>query len=518
MKRKLTSLLLCSALFISALTGCAQNVQNTEETAPVETNTKNIFTYALGGDTGNTINTFTADDRWGLMTCNMVASPLYRLNEDGSLEYILAESMEPSEDGLVYTMKLKPNLKWSDGQPVTADDVVFTYDQINKLGSALYIEGKAIAVEKVDDLTVTFTLPGKSASVVELLSAEVFMAPKHILEGRNSFDINMLEEKPVGTGPYILDEYKTGQYLKFTANPNYIGGTANIETVIYRIIDNADTAVLALQNKEIDALVTLPSKLDAFKDNKDFNITNYSEGRVAYMRLNPNSDNMKDSNFRKGIFYALNREEIMTAAYSSSDFYELGYSFLPTISNYYNSDIEKYDQNLDKSKEMISNGPTTLKLCYVGEDAAQEKQALTIQAQLKQVGITVELVGLEQAAYMKSAYDKESKEYDMYLGGYVMGLDPDSFAAMFDTNSDNMFNFNNPEIDKIFAEGKAELNPEKRLEIYAQAQKLVADEGIFYPFGTNLRTLVTLSNLDGIEDAGLVPIYTFKDVSKLKFK
>ena len=268
----------------------------------------------------------------------------------------------------------------------------------------------------------------------------------------------------------------------------------------------------------MDALVTLPSKLDVFKDNEDFNITNYSEGRVAYMRLNPNSENMKDQNFRKGIFYALNREEIMTAAYSSADFYQLGYSFLPTISSYYNAEVEKYDQDIEKAKEMISGGASTLKLCYVGEDAAQEKQALTIQAELKQVGITVELAGMEQAAYMKSAYDKESKEYDMYLGGYVMGIDPDSFAAMFDTNSDNMFNFNNPEIDKKFAEGKAELDPEKRIAIYAEAQKLVAEEGIFYPFGTNLRTLVTLSNVDGIEDAGLVPIYTFKDVSKLKFK
>ena len=514
MKRKLASLLLCGALSLSVLTGCG----GSNEESAAQSDVKTIFTYAIGGDTGNTLNTFTADDRWGLMTSNMVSSPLYRVNMDGSLEYILAESMEPSADGLVYTMKLKPDLKWSDGEPVTADDVVFTYDEINKLGSALYIEGQPIKVEKVDDLTVTFTLPGKSASVVELLSAEVFMAPKHIFEGRNSFDINMLEEKPVGTGPYVLEEYKTGQYLKFKANPNYIGGAANIETVVYRIIDNADTAVLALQNKEVDALVTLPSKLDVFKDNADFNITNYSEGRVAYMRLNPNSENMKDQNFRKGIFYALNREEIMTAAYSSADFYQLGYSFLPTISSYYNAEVEKYDQDIEKAKEMISGGPSTLKLCFVGEDAALEKQALTIQAELKQVGITVELAGMEQAAYMKSAYDKESKEYDMYLGGYVMGIDPDSFAAMFDTNSDNMFNFNNPEIDKKFAEGKAELDPEKRIAIYAEAQKLVAEEGIFYPFGTNLRTLVTLSNVDGIEDAGLVPIYTFKDVSKLKFK
>lgn len=516
MKSKLARMLLCSFMAVTLLAGCGSpKVETTPEETPTAQNT-GIFTYALGGDTGNTLNTFTADDRWGLMTSNMVASPLYRLDSAGTFVPLLAESMEASADGLVYTLKLKSDLKWSDDTPFTADDVVFTYDTINSIGSSLFIEGQPIKVAKVDDTTVTFTLPAVSASVIEMLSAEIFMAPKHIFEGKSNFDINMLEQTIVGTGPYILEEYKTGQYLKFKANPNYVGGVASIPTVIYKIIDNADTAALALQNKEVDALVALPTQLATFEGNADFTITNYSEGRVPYVRMNRVADNMQNQDYRKGIFYALNRTELMTAAYNSDEFYELGYSFLPPISSYYSEDVEKYDQDIEKAKQLTSGGPTNLKLCYVGEDPAQKKQALTIQAELKIIGINVELAGVDQAAYTKAVLDLESKEYDMFLGGYVMGIDPDTCSTLFSSEYNNMMNFDSSAVNDIFAKGKAELDPEKRKEIYNEAQKLVAEEALFYPLGTNLRSLVTTSRVSGIEKAGLVPVYTFQDTSKLE--
>lgn len=520
MKRTLSALL-AGLMMLGLLAGCgnssASKSTDTKKTTSAS-ETKGVFTYALGGDTGNTLNTFTADDRWTLMTSNMVASPLYKIAQDGSFIPLLAESMKPSEDGKTYTLKLKSGLKWSDGEPFTADDVIFTYDTYNKLSPALYIDGKPIPMEKKDDLTVLFKLPAPSASVVEMLSAEIYMAPKHIFEGKKSFDVNMLKDKLVGTGPYILEEYKTGQYLKFKANPNYVGGEAKTKTVVFKIIPNADTAALALQNKEVDALVALPNQLKPFQNNADFTITNYSEGRVPYLRLNRISAAMQDKNFRTGLFKALNREEIMTAAYNSKEFYKLGYSFLPVGNPYYSADVEKYDQDIAAAKKLVAGGPASVKLCYVTEDSAQQKQALTIQAELKKIGVTVELCGVDQAAWMAAANDAKSKAYDMYLGGYVMGTDPDTFAALADSSSDNMLNFNNKEIDRLFAQGKAELDPAKRAVIYNKVQRLVSEEALYYPFGTNMRSLVTTARVGGIEEAGLVPIYTFRDFSKLELK
>ena len=542
MKKRLLSAVLCLAMVASMLAGCgakeeapaetaAKTEAKAEEKAEAKTEEKaeekaetpanrvagidGVLTYAIGGDTGNTLNPITADDRWGLMTCHLVYSPAYYINQDGTVDYILAESMEADETGLVYTMKLKDGLLWSDGEALTADDIVYSYESTNATNGNLFVDEQPIAVEKIDDLTVQFTLPAVCASAFELLSSEVSIIPKHIFEEKGSFDINMLEETVVGAGPYKLAEYSTGQYLKFTKNENYGGDLANIDTIVFKIIESNDTATLALQNGEIDIWVGAPDMLDPYNGNDAFNITNYSEGRVAYMRVNPGAESMKDKNYREGILRAVNREEIMTAAYTDPSFYELGYSFLPYTNAYYTEDVEKWEQDVEKAKELTAGGATELKICYVGEDAVQTNMALTIQAELKAIGINLELCGLNQAAYMAAAYDITNTEYDMYLGGYVMGIDPDMYSSLFMTSKRNMMFYDSDKIDQLFIDGNATLDEAERKAIYNEVQKAVSEEAIFYPFGTNLRTIVTNARVGGLDDAKFAAIYTFGNYAKL---
>ena len=520
MKKKVISALLCVAMAVSMLAGCGGSKSDSKgsDTSATESTkgASDTFTFAIGGDTGNTLNALTSDDRWTLMTCHMVYSPAYYINPDGSIEWILAESMDASDDGLVYTMKLKEGLKWSDGESLTADDIVFTYDAYNNQSENYYVGGEPIKVEKVDDTTVTFTLATQSASVVELLSAETFILPKHIFEGKNSFDVNMLEDKMVGSGPYKLEEYKTGEHLKFVKNENYANGEANIDTVVFRIIENTDTASLALQKQEVDALSVTIDQVDTFEGDDNFTVSQYSEGRVSYLRLNSSSPNMQDKDYREGILQALDREEIMTAAFTSDDYFHLGYTFLPYSSSYYTEDgVEKWDQDVDKAKELTANGAKSLKLCYVEESTEQKNQALTVQAELKAIGIDVQLEGVNQAAYMSAAYDKESTDYDMFLGAYVMGIDPDTFAPLVNSTKDDMLNFQNTDIDAKFDEAGTTLDESKRKELYNELQVMVSEEALLYPMGTSMKTLVTISRVGGLDDAQFVPFYTFGDMAKL---
>lgn len=325
--------------------------------------------------------------------------------------------------------------------------------------------------------------------------------------------MNMNEDTIVGCGPYMFDSYESGQYLKAVKNPNYVNGEAKIDTVIYQIFEENTTAKAALQNGDVDAWIATAAELDGLED---FTITPYSEGRVAYVRLNRVSDNMQDADYRKGIFTALNREEIMTAAYSSLDYASISYSFLPATNGFYTEDLEKYDQNVEAAKELVAGGATELSICYIGDDSAQTAQAQVIQAQLKEIGIEVELCGLDQNAYVETAYDNEDKTYDMYLGGYIMTIDPDGFKGMFGTGQ--MINYANDDLDALFEQGMKETDTEKRAEIYTEAQQMVADEALFYPFGTNLRIIVTNPSLKGIDEAVLAPIYTFEDMSHLYFE
>lgn len=525
MKRKVLSVLLCCTMFAAMITGCGSNEtadkeSGSDDKAAVEESTgesaeaKDTFTYAVTDDPGNTLNYFTSDDRVSMSLIKMVNEPLFSINADGSYNYYAAESFEPSEDGLTYTCKLKADAKWSDGEALTADDVVFTFESYIKQDTSgmLKVDDKDVEVAKVDDTTVEFKLPSPVANMPENIS-NVSLLAKHVFEGKDSFDMDLNADTIVGCGPYMFEEYVSGQHIKCVKNPNYVNGEAKIGTVILQIITNDETAKAALQNGEIDAWIALSSQLDGLDG---FTVTPYSEGRVAYVRLNRVSENMQDADYRKGILTALNKEDIMVAAYGSLDYATVSDSFLPATNAYYTDDLEKYEQDVEGAKKLAAGGATDLKICYIGDDTAQTAQAQVIQAQLKEIGINLELCGLDQAAYMDSAYDNEDKTYDMYLGGYIMTIDPDGFKGMFGTGQ--MINYASEKLDELFSKGQAETDANARKEIYKEAQQTVADEALFYPFGTNLRILVTNPNVQGIEEAGLAPIYTFEDMSKLSYK
>lgn len=517
MKRGVIIGALLSCVLAFGLVGCSSGGSNgtgneggdSSSTSETTAEPKDTFTYAVTDDPGNTLNFFTADDRVSMSFVKAIDEPLFSLSPDGSYNWYVAQSFD-SDDGLTYVCKLNSNAKWSDGQPVTADDVVFTFDSYKGLGTDDSFDNCTIT--KVDDQTVTFDITEPSAAFPETVS-NVFLMPKHIFDGKTSFDYDMTSDTIVGCGPYKFAGYQSGSYIKAEANENYVNGKANIQNIVFQIITDDNTAKSALQNGEVDAWIATASTLSGL-DN--FTVTPYSEGRVAYLRLNRVSPNMQDDSYRKGILEALNRQEIMEAAYTSDDYFTLSYSFLPSTNGYYTDNVEKYDQNINEAEQLVAGGATSLKLCYIGTDTAQTAQAQVIQAELKAIGIDVELDGLEQSAYIDTAYDNTDTTYDMYLGGYIMTTDPDGFKGMFGTGQ--MINYADDTLDSLFAQGCTELDKSQRKQTYTQAQQEVADQALFYPFGTNLRILVTNPNLQGINDAQLVPIFTFEDMSKLSFK
>lgn len=518
--KKITTIISALLIATTVLSGCASNKGTASTTKP------DTFTYGIDGDPGNSVNVITTSDRYGLMEIKALYSPLYMYNAD-KIQYFLAESMTPSADHLSYTAKLRKNVKWSDGKPFTADDVVFTYEQMLKESnggwaySQLIFNGKPVKVEKIDDYTVKFTLPTVSTPAIELLG-DIFIMPKHIYDGEGNIEKSSKNATPVGTGPYKLAEYKAGQYVKLVANENYFLGKPKIKNVVYRIISDANTAQLALEKGELNALVVQPADIGKIqKANKNLDVIPYGEGRVAYMDFNLSSKLVQNKDVRKAILYALNREEIIKAAYVSDKYAKPVYTFLPNESKFKSNDAEKYDYSLTKAKELLQKSGVKglkLKLAYTNNNVAQQEQAAIIQQELKAVGIDVELLGMDPTA-LSEKMKKVQTDFDLVFGGYIMGIDPDTFNSLFTSNSDsNYMHYKNPEIDKLFDEGRVESDETKRKEIYNQIQKLMQDDAVFYPILSNNRVLVIDNRLGGIKDASLVPVYTFEDMSKLYYK
>ena len=498
--------------------------ETTAEAAKPSEGGESTFTYAIAGDPGANVNVITTSDRFGLMTLKMIYSPLYMYNADG-INYFLAKSIDTSDDNLSYTMHLRDDVKWSDGEKFTADDVVFTFEAMEKEENAgwaysqlVYKEG-AVKIEKVDDYTVKLTMPFVNSAAVEMFS-QIFIMPKHVYENVTNFENNDVNTKPVGTGPYVMSEYSAGSYVKFTKNENYFLGAPSIDNIVYRIIENENTAMTAIQSGEVDAWIGTPAQVAQMNlDSANLTVYPYQEGRVAYMMIN--AARVQNEDLRKAILYALDKKAIADAALLSSDYYDLPWSFMPPNSKFFTEDVEKYEQNLEKSKEYLAASGVQkpeLNLAYSGSDTLQSTSALLVQEQLEKAGFKVTLSGIDSKALSQQMKDKNNT-YDMYFGGYIMGIDPDTFSSLFETGAAyNYMYYDQPEINEMFAQGRKETDETKRKEIYTNIQKKIQDTACFYPLYSNKRLLVVSKNVSGIDAAKLVPVYTFEDTSKLQKK
>ena len=498
--------------------------ETTAEAAKPTEGGESTFTYAIAGDPGANVNVITTSDRFGLMTLKMIYSPLYMYNADG-INYFLAKSIDTSDDNLTYTMHLRDDVKWSDGEKFTADDVVFTFEAMEKEENAgwaysqlVYKEG-AVKIEKVDDYTVKLTMPFVNSAAVEMFS-QIFIMPKHVYENVTNFENNDVNTKPVGTGPYVMSEYSAGSYVKFTKNENYFLGAPSIDNIVYRIIENENTAMTAIQSGEVDAWIGTPAQVAQMNlDSANLTVYPYQEGRVAYMMIN--AARVQNEDLRKAILYALDKKAIADAALLSSDYYDLPWSFMPPNSKFFTEDVEKYEQNLEKSKEYLAASGVQkpeLNLAYSGSDSLQSTSALLVQEQLEKAGFKVTLSGIDSKALSQQMKDKNNT-YDMYFGGYIMGIDPDTFSSLFETGAAyNYMYYDQPEINEMFAQGRKETDETKRKEIYTNIQKKIQDTACFYPLYSNKRLLVVSKNVSGIDAAKLVPVYTFEDTSKLQKK
>ncbi|WP_122646283.1 ABC transporter substrate-binding protein [Enterococcus mediterraneensis] len=519
MKKLINGVLL--AITGLVLVACGSGKASEADTSKESSDT---FTYAINGDPSS-MNPINVSDRWGLTVTNMIYSPLARIEGDGSQKLELAESIQPAEDGKSITVKLKKDIKWSDGEAFTADDVVFTYDQKvkkeNGNADALWVDGKPITVEKIDDTTVKFDLPSVSAAALNNIATETYIIPEHVFKDEKDFSAKSLIAKPVGTGPYQLKEYKTGQYLQFVANDNYYGDTPKIKNVTLRIITSADTTKVALQKGEVDASFVLPNDIEDLDTDK-MDIYEYSENRVGYLGFNTHSDKLKDVKVRQAIQYALNRDDLNKAAYLDTKYYQNVHSILPPNNPYATTDVNDYQTDADKSKALLKEaGVSDLKinLAFSSSDPAQTVQATLIQQQLEKVGITVELAGGDSAAYGAELKKPGSKKYDLFMNGYIMGNDPDLYSYLFaSTGSANYFQYKSAKTDELFKQGAVEMDDTKRKAIYEKLQQQIADDAVIYPIVDNKKVLAVNSRVQNVKEAGLIPIYTFEDMSKLTLK
>ncbi len=487
----------------------------------------NTITFGTPADAKRLIPFLASDSASGDIS-GYIFNGLVKYDKNIRLTGDLAESWDVSPNGLVITFHLRKGVRWHDGAEFTSDDVLFTYREVTNPKvptpySSIY--GPVEKVEAPDKYTVKVTYKEPFAPALESWSMGII--PKHLLEGKDpaSPEIN---RHPVGTGPYKMKEWITGQRVVLEAFDNYFEGRPNIDRIVFRIIPDPATMFLELKFGGIDFMgVTPPQyKLQVNTEffNKFFQKFRYPSFGYTYMGYNLLDPLFADKRVRQAIAHALNKKEIIAGVL-------LGYGTpttgpFPPESWAYNKNVGDFEYSPDKAIKLLSeagwkmnasgflekNGRTfSFTVLVTQGNEARLKTAQIIKEQLRRVGIDLNIKVLEWQAMLHEFIDK--KKFEAIIMGWGLGRDPDNYDIWHSSKTKegefNFISYKNAEVDKLLIEGRQTFDIEKRKKIYHRIHEILADDQPYAFLYVPDALPVLHKRFKGVEKAPLGIMYDF---------
>jgi peptide/nickel transport system substrate-binding protein len=430
----------------------------------------------------------------------------------------LATSWSASEDGLTWTFKLRPGVKWQDGEDLTASDVAFTFNYIVKGKLSAYTSYTQFIdnVEATDPTTVVVHCSKPKANMTALW---IPIVPEHIWSKISYDDAeNTFRNDPpiVGSGPFQCDEYKKGKSVHLTANKNYWRGAPVIDEIYFETYTNADTMVQEVKAGSLDACWGIEdAQYRSLIDSDSIKPLSYVTvgldelGFNCYTGKSLGNPVLKDYKFRQALQWAVDHEKIAEIAYGghaaaadsicTANYYpdELDWHWTPPEDVHYQFDIEKAKQALDAAGYKDTNGdgirdyqgkPIELRLWTRAESATNQKTGKFIADWFSQCGLTIKLSVMDDGAMSEKMYNMEGDEfvpdYDLFLWGWGGDVDPNFILSIFLTNQINSWSdcaWSNPEYDALFDKQLSTIDPQARKEIVYQMQQIVYEQTPYIP-------------------------------------
>lgn len=483
--------------------------KETEETAAVsaENETEEAATASTGNEKTVTLGQSTLWETFNWM--NTTSTPtdyvieeifdmLYITNTDGTFEPRLAKSWEINEKDVIF--HLNENAKWHDGEPVTAEDVVYTFQLLStsekswlRQSTAQYIEGTddngvelsadSIAVTAEDDYTVKITLkqPADPVRIFSTYFRDVKILPKHLLADIPDADIDGADfwNHPIGSGPFKFVAQIDGERVEYEANKDYYLGAPDFDHFVIRFINSA-TLAAALMNGEVDITADASfSDLEILQQDSNIVIESVKSYQYQDMCINL-LDPAFTVNVRRAINAAINKQAIVDNLYKG--YGEAATTFLPSTHPYFDQDLSKSSYDPELAKQLLEeegwDSSRVLELTVPQGNQARERSALLIQQDLAAVGIKVEIKSLDFATALQNMRDNN---YDLLLMGAAGTVDPGDGGVSYFFHTYLI----DPHYDELWEEQTTKLTFEERKPVLDEFAEYVDDQvpGIFlyYP-------------------------------------
>ncbi|MDP8219142.1 MAG: ABC transporter substrate-binding protein [Candidatus Theseobacter exili] len=471
------------------------------------------------------------------MVTNLLFEGLTRINPfTTKVDPNLAESWEVDETGKIWIFHLRKGVEWSDGKPFTADDVVFTFNELilnpevpNSARDIFTIEGKAPIVNKVDDYTVSVTLPTAFAPFLMAMGQDIL--PKHKIEKivhdgefDSAWGLGSDVSEIIGTGPFTLKLYSPGQRVLLSRNPRYWRKDTEgnrlpyLERIVYLIVQNMDVVLLKFREGEIDYYSLRGTDFPILKpEEKEGNFTIYRTGPAfgtAFVALNQKEgtdssgkpfvedyklDWFRNVQFRRAISHSIDRSSMIDILMNGLGIPQYG-PMSPSAGFFYNGNVQKWEYSPEKAREMLSSiglidkdqdgfyedkhgHKVEFTLMTNADNTQRVKMTEMIRKDLENAGIKVNLRNLEFNTLVTKL--SSTHDWDAILLGFTGSIEPHFGRNVW--HSSGQLHLWNPRqtkpqtewegrIDSIFDKAVQEIDPDKRKVFYDEWQEIASSQ------------------------------------------
>ena len=414
---------------------------------------------------------------------------LTKINADGSVSPMLAESWEVSPDLKTYTFKLRRGVKFQNGESFTAAAVKFSYDRAG--GEKSTNKDKRtfanLTTQVVDDYTVVILNKDIDPDLLFILgqATSIIVEPK-------SADTNA--NKPVGTGPYQLGTWNKGSSIVLTAWPEYRNASAlKIKRATFRFISDPAAQVAALLAGDVDAFPRVtPRSVAQFKSNPRFQVVVSGSRAKTILAINNAKKPLDDVRVRRAIAAAVDRKAVIEGA---GDGYGLpiGSHYVPSAFGYVDTTgVNPYSP--EKAKKLLAEAgvKTPLELTLTLPPTPYARQGgEVIAAQLAKVGIVAKIQNVEWAQWLSGTYG--NKNYDLTIISHVEPFDLANF-----TKPDYYWGYQSPQFNELFNQIKNAARPADRSRLLGDAQRMLANDAVHAFLYSNQWITVANKNLKGL--------------------
>jgi peptide/nickel transport system substrate-binding protein len=437
----------------------------------------------------------------------------------------LAKSWEAAADGMSWTFTLRDDAKWTDGQPITADDVAFTFNNIVlKKELAATGSGNFSAVTSVDALSPTsvkFNLSRAFSALPSYLAYNAGILPKHIFADQaDPWSLNSFNKgTPISSGPFKVESYTSGQSVVLARNDAYFGGKPNLDKLVFKVVPDANTQIAQVLSGELSVMIMdNKAAVDRVKSASQVRVEPRELVQYYWLALNQTDPRFQDVKVRQAFEYAIDRNAIIQAV-------EKGYgqvansAIVPAFTTYYDKSHDSaYPYKPDMAKQLLSEagwttGPNGVLqkdgqpfqfTMDVGQRGVLQPTNELIQQNLKAVGIQADLNSMEWNAYIQKVV--VNRDYTATVNWWVYPNDPDVFPYFHSSAAGKGFNipgYKDDKLDAALTAVQTETDVAKRKQDVTNLQSLMSDQlpylFLWYPQEID----VVNANLQGVPDLNL---------------